>query len=146
MGSIWPYISFVLGAIFAILLQWISYRLSFRREQRREYWIRKLNSYQDFYQHTTQLIELISANISIPSDVYWGHISLARKAAYDAAFYDRSHLGRANRMKAITVELIQILQSDDTEPQRLEILLKQIEEVQKNFYQEEKLLVNEANS
>ena len=59
MESIWPYLSFSLGVIFALFLQWISYRLSFRKDQRREYWIRKLNSYQDFYQHTMQLIGLL---------------------------------------------------------------------------------------
>lgn len=122
MQIVWPYISFILGAIFALVMQWVSYRLSFRKDQRREYWIRKLNNYQDFYQHTTQLIGLLSSKVSIPDNVYWQSISLARKAAYDAVFYDISHPERTDKMKAITLDLIQVLQSNEQEPIRLEFL------------------------
>jgi len=132
----------MLGAIFALVLQWISYRLALKKDQKREYWIRKLNSYQDFYQHTTQLIELLASKVSIPDNVYWQSISLARKAAYDAAFYDRSHPERTGKMKGITLNLIQILQSDNPDPQSLKMLLKEIEEVKADFYREEKLLGN----
>ena len=144
MQTVWPYISFILGAVFALVMQWVSYRLSFRKDQRREYWIRKLNSYQDFYQHTTQLIGLLGSKVSIPDNVYWQSISLARKAAYDAAFYDISHPERTDKMKAITLDLIQIFQSNKQERERLQILQKQVEEIQANFYLEEKLLSKEA--
>lgn len=144
MQIVWPYISFVLGAAFALVMQWVSYRLSFRKDQRREYWIRKLNSYQDFYQHTTQLIGLVGSKVSIPDNVYWQSISLARKAAYDAAFYDISHPEQTDKMKAITLDLIQILQSNKQERERLQILQKQVEEIQAKFYLEEKLLGKEA--
>lgn len=144
MQSVWPYISFVLGAIFALGMQWVSYRLSFKKDQKREYWIRKLNSYQDFYQHTTQLIGLLGSKVSIPDNVYWQSISLARKAAYDAAFYDISHSERTNKMKAITIDLVQILQSNEQEKERLQLLQKQVEEIQANFYLEEKLLGKET--
>ena len=144
MQIVWPYISFILGAVFALVMQWVSYRLSFRKDQRREYWIRKLNSYQDFYQHTTQLIGLLGSKVSIPDNVYWQSISLARKAAYDASFYDISHPERTDKMKAITIDLIQILQSNKQERERLQILQTQVEEIQANFYLEEKLLSKEA--
>ena len=144
MQTVWPYISFILGAVFALVMQWVSYRLSFRKDQRREYWIRKLNSYQDFYQHTTQLIGLLGSKVSIPDNVYWQSISLARKAAYDAAFYDISHHERTDNMKAITLDLIQIFQSNKQERERLQILQKQVEEIQANFYLEEKLLSKEV--
>lgn len=143
MESIWPYISFLLGAIFALFLQWISYRLSFRKDQRREYWIRKLNSYQDFYQHTMQLIGLLRSRVSIPDNVYWQSISLARKAAYDAAFYDTSHPERTEKMKTITLELLQMLKSNEQEPERLVELIERIEEIHREFYQEEKSLAKE---
>jgi len=143
MENIWPYISFLLGAIFALFLQWISYRLSFKKDQRREYWIRKLNSYQDFYQHATQLIGLLRSRVSIPDNVYWQSILLARKAAYDATFYDRTHPERTDKMKNITLELIQILQQNNPDTEKLERLLKQIEEIQTSFYEEEKLLIKE---
>ncbi len=113
MQNIWPYISFIFGAMFALVLQWVSYRLSFRKDQRREYWIRKLNSYQDFYQHTTQIIGLLDLKVSIPENVYWQSITLARKAAYDAEFYDRTHHERTTKMKNITLDLIRLLQSKE---------------------------------
>ncbi len=140
MENIWPYISFLLGAIFALFLQWTSYRLSFRKDQRREYWIRKLNSYQDFYHQTTQLVDLLKAKSSVPDNVYWQIISSARKAAYDAAFYDISHPKQTDKMKTITLRLLQILQSKNPDLEKLDKLLKQIEEIQNNFYKEEKLL------
>jgi hypothetical protein len=143
MDSIWPYISFLLGAIFALFLQWISYRLSFRKDQRREYWIRKLNSYQDFYQHTLQLIGLLRSKVSIPDNVYWQSISLARKAAYDAAFYDTSHPEQTEKMKTITLELLQMLKSNEQESRRLDELIERIEEIHSEFYQEEKSLTKE---
>jgi hypothetical protein len=143
MDSIWPYISFLLGAIFALFLQWISYRLSFRKDQRREYWIRKLNSYQDFYQHTLQLIGLLRSKVSIPDNVYWQSISLARKAAYDAAFYDISHPEQTEKMKTITLELLQMLKSNEQESRRLDELIERIEEIHSEFYQEEKSLTME---
>ena len=145
MGNIWPYISFLLGAIFALFLQWVSYRLSFKKDQRREHWIRRLNSYQDFYQHTSQLIGLLKSKVSIPDSVYWQSISLARKAAYGAAFYDRSHPERTDKMKAITLELVRLLQQNNPDTEKLERLPKQIEEIQTNFYGEEKLLTKETS-
>ncbi len=144
MQSIWPYISFILGAVFALAMQFISYRLSFKKDRRKEYWIRKLNSYQDFYQHTTQLIGLLGSKVSIPDNIYWQSISLARKAAYDAAFYDISHPERTDKMKTITLELVRILQSNKQVPERLQTLQKQIEDIQSNFYLEEKQLSKEA--
>ena len=144
MENIWTYISFLLGAIFAVFLQWISYRLSFKKDQRKEYWIRKLNSYQDFYQHTTQLIGLLKSKVSIPDNVYWQSISLARKAAYDATFYDISQPERTDKMKTVTLELIQILQQNNSDiEKKLERLLGQIEDIQTSFYKDEKLLTKE---
>lgn len=144
MQNAWPYISFLFGAIFALCLQWVSYRLPFRKDRRREYWIRKLNSYQDFYQHATQLIGLLRSKVSIPPNVYWQSISLARKAAYDAAFYDRTHPERTDKMKNITLDLIQFLESKDHITDNLQMLLSQVEEIQAEFCQEEKLLSQET--
>ena len=144
MQNVWPYISFILGAVFALVMQLISYRLSFKKDRRKEYWIRKLNSYQDFYQHTTQLIGLLGSRVSIPDNIYWQSISLARKAAYDAAFYDISHTERTDKMKTITLDLVRILQSNEQVPERLQTLQKQIEEIQSNFYLEEKQLSKET--
>jgi len=143
MENIWPYISFLLGVIFALFLQWVSYRLSFKKDQRREHWIRKLNSYQDFYQHTTQLVGLLKSKVSIPDSVYWESISSVRKAAYDAAFYDRSLPERTDKTKAITLELVRLLQQNNPDTEKLERLLKQIEKIEKK-YGEEKLLTKET--
>lgn len=154
MQNVWPYFSFLLGAIFALVLQWISYRLSFKKDQRKEYWIRKLNSYQDFYHHTTQLIDLLNSNISIPQNVYWQSISSARKAAYDAIFYDKTHPERTSKMKDITLDTIQLLlyrieghekTTEECTTDKLQELTKQIEDIQASFYEEEKLLSKEDN-
>lgn len=69
---------------------------------------------------------------------------LARKAAYDAAFYDRSHPERTDKMKAITLELVRLRQQNNPDTEKLERLPKQIEEIQTNFYGEEKLLTKET--
>ncbi len=143
MKSFWPYISFLLGALFALFLQWINYRLSFKKEQKKEYWIRKLNSYQDFFQHTMQIIGLLKSKVSIPENVYWQSISLARKAAYDAAFYDTRHPQRTEKMKDITLELIQMLKTDGQNMEKLDELAEYITEIHRDFYQEEKLLAEE---
>lgn len=140
MQTFWPYISFIFGAIFALVLQWVSYRLSFRKDQRREYWIRKLNSYQDFYHHTTQLIGLLNSKVSIPENVYWQSISLARKAAYDATFYDRTHPERTEKMKVITLELIKLYNSNKEQSDILSSLAGQVDGIIEEFYKEEKLL------
>jgi hypothetical protein len=130
----------MLGTIFALILQWVSYRLSFRKDQRKEYWIRKLNSYQDFYHHTAHLIELLGSKVSIPDNVYWQSISLARKAVYDAAFYDKTHLNRTDKMKAITLQLIEISKSEERNQKYLNSIAKQIEKMIEEFYHEEKFL------
>jgi len=143
MQNIWPYISFLLGAIFALVLQWVSYQLSFRKDQRREYWIRKLNSYQDFYHHVTQLIELLDSKVKIPENVVWQSISLARKAAFDAVFYDRIHSSRTEKMKSITLRLIGLFETKSYSADDLQKLRKQIEEIRTRFYEEEKLLTKE---
>jgi len=41
-------VTFVLGAVLALGLQFLAARLGLMREQARESWIRRLNSYQDF--------------------------------------------------------------------------------------------------
>lgn len=142
MNSIWPYMSFVLGSIFALLLQWVSYRLSFKKDQKKEYWIRKLNSYQDFYQHTTQLISLLQLNVSIPENVYWESVMLSRKVAFDAAFFDIGNHSRTEKMQDITIDLIAVLQSSNHNKGELERLQYQVEEIQQSFYKEEGILSN----
>lgn len=141
MSIFWPYISFILGAVFALALQWISYYLAFKKDKRKEYWIRKLNSYQDFYQHATQLIDLMELETQIPTDVFWQSISAARKAAYDAKFYDLSNVEQANKMIEITRKLIRL--RGHPPPDGMEPLRHEIDDVQSNFYSEEKLLGKE---
>jgi predicted house-cleaning noncanonical NTP pyrophosphatase (MazG superfamily) len=144
MEKIWPYLSFILGAFFGILYQWISYLLSFRKDQRKEFWIRKLNSYQDFYHHTSQLIDLLRMEVKVPENIYWEAISSARKAAYDASFYDLSNLIRTEKMKKITSDIVNIYQSETTDMENLAELMEHIEKIQESFYNQENLLLKEA--
>lgn len=137
--QIWPYLSFLVGAVFALFLQWLSSRFTYHREQRREYWIRKLNSYQDFYQNTTQLLVLLGLRIKVPETHFWNSMTLARKAAYDAAFYDLGHPERAVRMEQITEELIKYYQEPSVTNWDLDGLRKEIKDIQANFLREEGL-------
>jgi hypothetical protein len=84
MAEFWPYIDLILGSLFGFVLLWVSHRLSVKKEREKEHWIRRLNSYQDFYQHTMHLIDLLQAGIELPEPARWDAITLARKAAYDA--------------------------------------------------------------
>ena len=138
MDTIWPYISFILGAFVSLLAQWISYRLSFKKDQKREYWIRKLNSYQDFFQHTNHIIGLLRNGISIPDNVFWQSVSLVRKAAFDAEFYDWANPNRPKEMQDITDLLIKAYQTNNKRSEDFDIIGKKIEAIQLQFYEDER--------
>lgn len=101
MTAVWPVLSFFLGGTVAFALQYVSYRFT----QRREYWIRRLNSYQDFCHQSAQLVDLLIAGIDVPPDRCWAAVAEARKAAYDAEFYDPDSPERWTEMQEITIEL-----------------------------------------
>lgn len=127
---------YMFGLINGLVFQWISYYLFFRKNQKQEHWIRILNSYQDFDQHSTQLIELLKSGISVPDDVFWQSVLLTRKAAYDANFFDKSNPDRTNKMKTVSLTLIQIFHQDTHDTTELDELMEQINEIQTSFYEE----------
>lgn len=93
MNDWWTYLSFVLGACFALALQWVSYKLAVKKEKEKEIWIRILNSYQDFYQNCMQILNLIEQykhNGWPLKKEAQPFINAARKAAYDAVYFDNS--------------------------------------------------------
>lgn len=135
-GTLWPYASFVLGSLFALLLQRVAYGLALKKDQRKEYWIRVLNSYQDFYQQTTQLIDLVRSDVQIPKEVYWTSMSLARKAAFDASFFDTTHPERTERMKVITTQLLRTLQGESKDMLSLDQLEREIKDLRNQFLSE----------
>lgn len=132
----WPVVSFAFGAVFGLFLQWLSHRLALRREMAKEYWIRKLNSYQNFYQYVTQLLDLLLSGVSLPEEILWQSISEARKAAYDASFYDVAHRDRTERMIDITRRLVQ-LHSVRDEDEKLRNLRQNVQEIYREFRYEE---------
>ncbi len=134
--TLWPYASFVLGSLFALLLQRLAYGLELKKDRRKEYWIRLLNSYQDFYHQTTQVIDLLRSGIQIPKEVYWNSMLLARKAAFDASFFDTTHPQRTERMKAITTQLLRALQDERNEPSSLDDLGREIKDLRQEFLSE----------
>lgn len=138
MNPFWPYISFILGVAISLLVQWISYRLSFKKDQKKEYWIRKLNSYQDFYQHVNQLVGLLRINTSVPDNVFWQSISLARKAAFDAAFFDWENPERPKQMEHITQALISAYQGKTLDDKMLNMFAEETQNIQYAFYEDEK--------
>ncbi|MDP3670522.1 MAG: hypothetical protein WA191_12070 [Telluria sp.] len=136
--QVWPYVSFVIGVAFSLLAQWISYRLSFKKDQKKEYWIRKLNSYQDFHQHVNQLIGLLRTNTAIPENAFWQSISLARKAAFDTAFFDWKNPERAKQMENITHGLINAYQGKTLGDKILNKFAEEAQGIQYAFYEDEK--------
>jgi hypothetical protein len=105
-------ITFVLGALSALGLQFLSARLAFRREQMRESWVRRLNSYQDFTTASRSIVELWHAGAEVPPDQAWSVITRARKAAFDAGLYDPGHREQTERMASVTAELVRLASSD----------------------------------
>ena len=97
---------FLLGQLSAVALQLLVSRLALRREQRKEAWIRRLNSYENFYRASTQLIDLFQANVEVPQSSAWESIADARKAAYDASSYDPGNPGRTARMREVSLDLV----------------------------------------
>lgn len=101
-------ITFALGAIFGVVLQFLAARLALIREQAREAWMRRLNSYEDFTTATVALAELWQAEVDVPESYAWDAIAHARKAAYDAALYDNDRPDLSRRMRDLTTELARL--------------------------------------
>jgi hypothetical protein len=116
-------VSFVLGATVALALQYVSYRFT----QRREYWIRRLNSYQDFCHHSAQLIDLLIAEVDVPKDRRWAAVADARKAAYDARYYDPDAPDRWTEMQQITLEMAVLAEGQRQDPRALTELKDRID-------------------
>lgn len=102
MVDLWPSSEFIFGSVFTLFLVWIGHRLASKEGKDKERWVRVLNSYQDFYQNTTQLIDLLKLEHSVTESVFWQLILSARKTAYDIDFLGESTSGdleRAGKMK-----------------------------------------------
>lgn len=105
-------VTFVLGAVFTLGLQFLSARLGLMREQARESWVRRLNSYQDFNTAAIGLAELWQAGAAIPEPQVWDAITRARKAAYDAALYDAARPHLTTQMRELSGELVRFANGD----------------------------------
>ena len=112
--------TFVLGGIFAFALQFLATRLGLLREQARESWVRRLNSYQDFTSATVGLAELWKAGIEVPPAHAWDAITQARKAAYDASLYDGEHPALTSRMQRISADLVRLAPPDNRDRDELQ--------------------------
>lgn len=84
-----PYLILVLSAV---LQSW--------REKRREYWIRKVNTYEHYYKWGSQIIDLLSIFDEKHEDwrKFWDLYFKFSEAYQDALFYDRKHVRRVQRM------------------------------------------------
>ena len=74
----------------------------------------------------------------IPYDVFWKSIYAARKAAYDAKFYDLSNAVQANEMIEITKKLIHT--NGHRPPDGIDSIRQEIDEIRAKFYLTEKQL------
>jgi len=117
-------VTFVLGAVFTLGLQFLSARLGLMREQARESWVRRLNSYQDFNTAAIGLAELWQAGAALPAPQIWDAITRARKAAYDAALYDAAHPHLTTQMRELSGELVRFANDGDRDHEKLEGFIK----------------------
>ncbi|MDQ3933624.1 MAG: hypothetical protein M3340_03225 [Actinomycetota bacterium] len=129
---------FALGAVFAVALQLFISRLTLEREKRKEAWIRKLNSYENFYRAMTGLIDLVSAGVRVPEQQFWEAMVDARKSAYDAASYDAENPERTARMRQLTLDLVLAYQGGELDGERLRELREETEAIRSGFYSEER--------
>jgi hypothetical protein len=104
----------VLGALFG-------YELS----KRREAWIRRLNSRQDFYQEALGLVDLLASGVNLPAEYMWGRISAATKAAYDGAFFGLP-AAIAEEMRSVVLELARRASGEPEQTVTLEALRTRI--------------------
>lgn len=125
---------FLLGQLSAVALQLLVSRLALRREQRKEAWIRRLNSYENFYRASTQLIDLFQANVEVPQSSAWESIADARKAAYDASSYDPGNPGRTARMREVSLDLVRLSQAEQRSTDTLDRLRNEAEQIRTSFY------------
>ncbi len=102
--------------------------------------MRRLNSYQDFYQSTSQLLDLWRAGIDVSEDRSWGILMAARKAAYDAAVYDPDRRHQAERMQALSVELLRLAQDDQRDSEHLNQLAAESQAILDAFIEGEAAL------
>lgn len=111
--------------------------LAWRREKRREAWIRKLNSYENFYRAVAQLVDLQLSGAEIPDDQFWASVGEARKAAYDATPYDPTSPERTKKMRDLSLELA--LSPEDHDEKRLIAISAEAERLRRAFFSEERL-------
>lgn len=105
------YLGVLVGAVVAFSAQWVAYYFA----KRREYWIRRLNSFQDFYQHSMNLLDLLEADLVVPQNLWDESLRGARKAAYDADIYAPDRTDLTKRMKAISQSLVGLSTHRSTE-------------------------------
>jgi len=98
--------------VFTLALQFLAARLGLIREQARESWIRRLNSYQDFNTAAVGLADLWRAGAAIPEAQVWDAITRTRKAAYDAALYDPGRPHLTTQMRELSGELVRFASAD----------------------------------
>lgn len=132
-------IIFALGASFAFVLQLFVSRLALSREKRKEAWVRKLNSYENFYRAMTNVIDLLLAGVGLPDERLWDSLADARKSAYDAASYDPINGSRAARMQQLTLEVLLFHQEGGWDQEDLRVLRNEVEDIRAGFYAEEKI-------
>lgn len=134
------FVIFFLGAAFSLVIQVLASRLALMRDQRKEGWMRRLNSYQDFYQSTSQLLDLWRAGIDVSEDRSWGILMAARKAAYDAAVYDPEQRHHAEQMQVLSVELLRLVRVDHRDPEHLDQLVAESQAILDAFFERETAL------
>lgn len=126
-------LAFILGAVFSLGITLLTSRLAMARERLRETWIRELNCYENFYRASAGLIDLLRSGVPIPETVLWAAIGDARKAAYDADLYESDGLQRADKMKSITLRLLQAAQHGTEDGQDLRALRTEAAEILLEF-------------
>ena len=115
-----------------------------RRERVREYWLRKINSYEHFYKYANQVINWLYLKHNINTGdwkEFWELYLKMDEAYYDISFYDRRNSVQIDKVKQIRDNVWNVIKNKLTiESKGLIELRRKVEQIYQEFQKEEKLV------
>lgn len=90
---------YIILALMLILQIW--------REKRREYWIRKVNTYEHFFRYGNQVMDLLSVFSEKYQDwqIFWEFYFKMKEASQSAVFYHKNHTDRVHKMRKVCEQI-----------------------------------------
>lgn len=135
-------VTFAAGAVTALGAQWLSNALARRRERTKEYWIRRLNSYQDAYHAATHLTHLLEMG-NAPPDLVWQVYGSLSKSVDDAVFYSPEEERLLHHLQEVMGHLSRAIGRSDRSEVPIKEVRDALERLRYTFYDSERLLMRE---